>query len=104
MNRRLLETGPRLIRLWPILAAVFAFNVGVSAWPAVVAGRAMQQGDSTGLLGTLYAVCEVVRLPAVLLLPALTLRFGARRITQAGLLGLLLIPLVALGGLDGQRA
>ena len=104
MTALLRETGPRLRRLLPILAAVFLFNVGVSAWPAVVAGRAMQQGDSTGLLGTLYAVCEVVRLPAVLLLPALTLRFGARRITQAGLLGLLLVPLAALDGLNGQRA
>ena len=104
MTALLRDSGPRLRGLLPILGAIFVFNVGVSAWPAVVAGRAMQQGDGTGMLGTLYAICEVVRLPAVLLLPALTLRLGARRITQAGLVGLMLVPLLAIGGIDPHVA
>jgi MFS family permease len=59
-----------------------------------------QDGASTSLLGILYAVCELVRLPAALLLPTVTLRHGARRVTQVGLILLLLLPLIALTGLD----
>ena len=75
----------------PILAAIFAFNLGSGAWSAVVAGRLTQGGAGTAVLGVLYAVCEISRLPAALLLPAVTLRLGARRVTQAGLLVLLAV-------------
>jgi Major Facilitator Superfamily len=68
-----------------------------------VAGRLTQGGAGTAVLGVLYAVCEISRLPAALLLPAVTLRLGARRVTQAGLLVLLLLPLIGLTGLgNGQ--
>lgn len=90
-------------RLAAVLAGVFLFNVGASGWTAAVAGRLAQGGEGTALLGALYAACEVVRLPAALLLPALTLRLGARRVAQAGLLALATLPLLALGGLDTQR-
>jgi MFS family permease len=51
----------------------------------------------------LYAVCEISRLPAALLLPTITLRHGARRVTQAGLLVLMTLPLIAISGLaNGQ--
>ena len=83
--------------------AIFAFNLGSAAWSAVVAGRLTQDGAGTALLGALYAICEISRLPAALLLPAVTLHYGARRVTQVGLLILLVLPLVALGGLgNGQ--
>jgi MFS family permease len=101
---RLLDRLPRAGRpsvdlgLLPVLAAIFAFNMGSAAWSAVVAGRLTQDGVGTALLGALYAVCELSRLPAALLLPAVTLRFGARRVTQAGLLVLLALPLIALTG------
>jgi MFS family permease len=89
--------------LLPILAAIFAFNLGSAAWSAVVAGRLTQDGAGTAVLGALYAVCEISRLPAALLLPAVTLRHGARRVTQGGLLVLLALPLIALGGLDNGQ-
>src|SRR6266700_2011783 len=91
------------IGLVPILLAIFAFNLGSAAWSAVVAGRLTQDGAGTALLGALYAICEISRLPAALLLPAVTLHFGARRVTQGGLLILLVLPLIALSGLgNGQ--
>src|SRR5438270_2322365 len=91
------------IGLMPILMAIFAFKLGSSAWSAIVAGRLTQDGAGTAVLGVLYAVCELSRLPAALLLPALTLHHGARRVTQAGLLVLLVVPLIALTGLgNGQ--
>src|SRR6195256_2701488 len=103
--RRLLDRLPRVgrppatIGLLPVLVAIFAFNLGSAAWSAVVAGRLTQDGAGTALLGALYAICEISRLPAALLLPAVTLHYGARRVTQGGLL----ILLVALGGLgNGQ--
>src|SRR4051812_8464791 len=83
-----------------VLSGVFAFSLGSGAWSAVVAGRLTQDGASTSLLGILYAVCEISRLPAALLLPTFTLRHGARRVTQVGLLLLLLLPLIAFNGLD----
>src|SRR5215207_2591427 len=85
-------------RLLPVLLAIFAFNLGAAGWSAVVAGQLTLDGADTAVLGTLYAVCELSRLPAALLLPMLTLRLGARRITQAGLLVLLALPLIALTG------
>jgi hypothetical protein len=106
---RLLDRLPRVGRppvklgLLPVLAAIFAFNLGSAAWSAVVAGRLTQDGAGTALLGALYAICEISRLPAALLLPAVTLRYGARRVTQAGLLILLALPLIALRGFgNGQ--
>jgi MFS family permease len=91
------------IGLVPVLAAIFAFNLGSAAWSAVVAGRLTQDGAGTAVLGVLYAVCEISRLPAALLLPSVTLRYGARRVTQAGLLVLLVLPVFALTGLgNGQ--
>jgi MFS family permease len=89
--------------LLPILSAIFAFNLGSAAWSAVVAGRLMQDGADTTVLGVLYAVCEISRLPAALLLPAITLRHGARRVTQGGLLVLVLLPLIALTGLGNVQ-
>ena len=107
--RRLLDRLPRAGRppatpgLLPVLVAIFAFNLGSAAWSAVVAGRLTQDGAGTALLGALYAVCEISRLPAALLLPSVTLHFGARRVTQGGLLILLVLPLIALSGLgNGQ--
>jgi MFS family permease len=91
------------IGLVPVLAAIFAFNLGSAAWSAVVAGRLTQDGAGTAVLGVLYAVCEISRLPAALLLPSVTLRYGARRVTQVGLLVLLALPVVALTGMgNGQ--
>src|SRR5262249_49845057 len=84
-------------------AAIFAFNLGSAGWSAVVAGRLTQDGAGTGLLGLLYSICEISRLPAALLLPALTVRFGARRVTQVGLLLLLALPFIALSGLDNPQ-
>jgi MFS family permease len=86
--------------LLAVLIAIFVFSLGSGAWSAVVAGRLTQDGATTSLLGILYAICEVSRLPAALLLPTVTLRHGARRVTQVGLVLLLLVPLVALAGLD----
>jgi MFS family permease len=93
----------RRFGLIPILAAIFAFNLGSAAWAAVVAGRLTQDGAGTALLGVLYAVCEISRLPAALLLPSVTLRHGARRVTVFGLLMLVAVPLIAVSGLgNGQ--
>src|SRR5438105_15326754 len=98
---------PRLrslqIGLVPVLAAIFAFNLGSAAWSAVVAERLTQDGAGTSVLGVLYAVCEISRLPAALLLPPLTVRYGARRVTQIGLLVLLVLPLIGLMGLDNRQ-
>ena len=91
------------IGLVPILAAMFAFNLSSAAWAAVVAGRLTQDGAGTSVLGLLYAVCEVSRLPAALMLPASTLKFGARRVTQFGLLVLLVVPLIGLAGLGNTQ-
>jgi MFS family permease len=101
MLDRLQRVGrpPVTMGVLPVLVAIFAFNLGSSAWSAVVAGRLTQDGAGTALLGALYAVCEISRLPAALLLPAVTLHYGARRVTQAGLLILLVLPLIALSGL-----
>src|SRR3979411_1749940 len=89
--------------LVPILAAIFSFPLGSAAWSAVVAGRLTQDGAGTAVLGGLYAICEISRLPAALLLPSVTWRYGARRVTRAGLLVLLVLPVVALTGLgNGQ--
>jgi MFS family permease len=91
------------VGLLSVLAAIFAFNLGSAAWSAVVAGRLTQEGAGTGVLGVLYAVCEISRLPAALLLPSATLRFGARRVTQGGLLVLLALPVIAFTGVgNGQ--
>src|SRR5438128_9867567 len=89
--------------LLSVLIAVFLFNLGSAAWSAVVAGRLTQDGASTTVLGVLYAICEISRLPAALLLPALTLRHGARRVTQAGLAILITLPLIALSGLENRQ-
>src|SRR5205814_9679141 len=89
--------------LLPILAAIFAFNLGSAAWSAVVAGRLTQDGAGTAVLGVLYAICEISRLPAALVLPAATLRHAARRVTQVGLVALLALPLIALSGLDNGQ-
>jgi MFS family permease len=91
------------IGLVPVLLAIFAFNLGSAAWSAVVAGHLTQHGAGTTMLGVLYAICEVSRLPAALLLPAVTLRHGARRVTQGGLLFMLMLPLIALTGLDNHQ-
>ena len=91
------------IGLVPILAAMFAFNLGSGAWAAVVAGRLTQDGVGTSVLGVLYAVCEISRLPAALLLPAATLKYGARSVTQFGLIVLLIVPLIGLTGLGNQQ-
>jgi MFS family permease len=91
------------VGLLPILLAIFAFNLGSAAWSTVVAERLTQDGAGTGLLGVLYAVCEISRLPAALLLPALTVHHGARRITQLGLLVLLALPLIGLSGLQNSQ-
>src|SRR5919199_5224952 len=88
------------IDLLIVLSGIFAFALGSGAWSAVVAGRLTQDGASTSLLGVLYAVCELSRLPAALLLPTVTLRHGARRVTQVGLILLLLLPLIGFTGLD----
>jgi MFS family permease len=88
------------VELFTVLAGVFIFSLGSGAWSAVVAGRLTQYGASTSLLGILYAICEISRLPAALLLPTVTLRHGARRVTQVGLILLLLLPLIALTGMD----
>src|SRR3981081_2131854 len=94
---------PTDLGLLPVLAAIFAFSLGSGAWSAVVAGRLTQVGAGTAVLGGLYAVCEISRLPAALLLPAVTLHHGARRVTQGGLLVLLALPLIGLTGLgNGQ--
>src|ERR1700694_2758520 len=96
----LARRGTAEIGLLPILAAIFAFSLGSGAWSAVVAGRLTQVGAGTAVLGVLYAVCEISRLPAAVLLPGVTLKLGARRVTQAGLLVLLALPLIGLTGLD----
>jgi MFS family permease len=86
-----------------VLGAIFAFNLGSAAWSAVVAGRLTQDGAGTTVLGVLYAICEISRLPAALLLPALTLRHGARRVTQVGLAVLMTLPLIALSGVGDRQ-
>ncbi len=90
------RAGGRLAR---ILAAVFLFNLGAAAWSAVVAGHLVQSGEGPASLGTLYAACEVLRLPGAILLPALTLRFGTRHVTEIGVLFLGALPLLGIAGL-----
>jgi MFS family permease len=102
--KQLLRSRSNLgIGLVPILLAIFAFNLGSAAWSAIVAARLTQDGAGTGVLGVLYAVCEISRLPAALLLPALTVHHGARRITQVGLLALLGLPLIGVSGLHNPQ-
>jgi MFS family permease len=97
-------TSPSLgLGLGPVLAAIFAFNLGSAAWSAVVAGRLTQDGAGTAVLGVLYAVCELSRLPAAFLLPSVTLRHGARRVTQVGLVVLMALPLISLTGLSNSQ-
>src|ERR1051325_8128888 len=96
-------SGRHRFGLWAILCAIFAFNLGSAGWSAVVAGRLTQDGAGTAVLGALYAVCELSRLPAAFLLPYLTLAHGARRVTIVGLALLLALPLIALTGLDNAR-
>ena len=84
---------------WPlvgVLAAVFTFNLGLAAWSAVVAGSMVQAGEGPATVGALFSASELLRLPTALLLPLLTLRFGTRWVSLAGMLGLGLMPLVAL--------
>src|SRR5260370_14648644 len=107
--RRLLDRLPCVGRppaamgLLPVLVAIFAFNLGSAAWSAVVAGRLTEDGAGTALLGALYAIGEISGLPVALLLPAVTLHCGARRVTPGGLLILLALPLIALSGFgNGQ--
>jgi MFS family permease len=92
-----------LVGLGGVLIAVFAFNLASAGWSAVVAGRLMQDGVATQILGLLYAICEISRLPAALLLPTVTLRYGARRVTQAGLIALLVVPGIAFSGLGNEQ-
>src|SRR5437588_13055093 len=94
--------GVRSLRmgLVPVLAAIFAFNLGSAAWSAVVAGRLTQDGAGTAVLGVLYAVCEISRLPAALMLPSITLRHCPRRATVFGLPALLAPPLIAVTSLE----
>src|SRR5437763_10938763 len=107
--RHLLDRLPRVGRapasmgLLPVLMAIFAFNLGSAAWSAVVAGRLTQDGAGTAALGALYAICEISRLPAALLLPSVTLRHGARRVTQVGLLVLVMLPIVGVTGLGNAQ-
>jgi MFS family permease len=103
LGRLLASRNAPNLGLLQVLAAIFAFSLGSGAWSAVVAGRLTQDGAGTTVLGVLYAICEISRLPAALLLPTVTLRHGARRVTQAGLLALLALPLIAISGLgNGQ--
>ncbi len=97
-HRHLHRVGPAG-RLGSLLAAIFVFNLGAAAWAAVVAGSLAQDGEGAAMLGGLYAACDLTRLPAAFLLPILTLRFGARRVTLVALAGLLALPLMAIGGL-----
>ncbi|MBV9172991.1 MAG: hypothetical protein JOZ81_23255 [Chloroflexi bacterium] len=103
MRARLFPHSSLGFGLVPILVSIFAFNLGSAAWSAVVAARLTQEGAGTGLLGVLYAICEVSRLPAALLLPALTVHHGARRVTQIGLVVLLALPLIGLTGLTNDQ-
>lgn len=89
--------------LLSLLVAAFLFNVGAAAWSAAVAGSLVHQGEHAEAIGSLYAVCDVLRLPAAILLPALTLRLGTRRVMQGGLLVLGALPLLALAGLGGTQ-
>jgi MFS family permease len=103
MRARLFPHSSMGLGLTPILAAIFVFNLGSAAWSAVVAERLTQDGAGTGLLGVLYMICELSRLPAALLLPALTVHHGARRVTQIGLLALLAVPLIGVSGLGNNQ-
>lgn len=104
MRRPAFLVKPRRDRLIHLLAAVFAFNLGAAAWSAVVAGRMAQQGEGSAMLGSLYALCELARLPGAILLPAAALKFGPRRVAQAGLVALVALPFVAVWGLGSSTA
>ena len=53
--RRVARTVSELeVRLLPVLATVFLFNLGSAAWSAVVAGRLTQDGAGTAVIGVLY--------------------------------------------------
>src|SRR5438105_15595034 len=79
-----------------VLAAVFMFNLGLAAWSAVVAGLLVQAGEGPATVGALFAACELIRLPSVIFLPLITLRFGVRTVSLAGMLILGALPLMAL--------
>ena len=96
---RLVEPTSLLQSMAAVVGAAFVFNVAVTGWTAVVAGRWVQDGAALAALGGLYSACELVRVPALVLLPALTLRYGARSLTLAGLVGLACLPLVLVGDL-----
>jgi MFS family permease len=103
LKARPVPADSRCVGLVSVLAAIFAFNLGSAAWSAVVAGRLTQEGAGTAVLGVLYAICEISRLPAALLLPSVTLRCGARRVTLGGLAVLLALPSIALSGLGNAQ-
>lgn len=86
-------------RLVSVLGAVFTFNLGLAAWSAVVAGGLAQSGEGPATVGALFSAAEVLRLPTALLLPLVTLRFGVRGVSLAGMLTLGLLPLIAFGNL-----
>jgi MFS family permease len=79
-----------------VLGAVFTFNLGLAAWSAVVAGSLVQAGEGPATVGALFSASELLRLPTALILPLVTLRFGTRWVSLAGMLSLGLMPLVAL--------
>src|ERR671938_39863 len=84
---------------WPLVGgpgAVFVFNLGLAAWSAVVAGSLVQAGEGPATVGALYSASELLRLPTALLLPLVTLRFGTRWVSLAGMLSLGVLPLIAL--------
>jgi ACDE family multidrug resistance protein len=87
---------PRLVLTGRLLSAVFAFSFGTAAWSAVVVGRLVQVGEGALDLGSLFACCEVTRLPGVLLLPLASTRYGVARVARTGLLILPLLPLMTL--------
>lgn len=86
-----------------VLTAVFLFNLGSAAWSAVASERLVQMGQGSTDLGLLYAACDLLRLPATLVLPLILLRWGARRATLVGVGTLLLLPILSLGGLNAPR-
>jgi MFS family permease len=56
----------------------------------------VQAGEGPATVGALFSASELLRLPTALLLPLLTLRFGTRWVSLAGMLSLGLMPLVAV--------
>src|ERR687883_1911727 len=90
-------------RLFGVLGAVFTFNLGLAAWSAVVAGSLVQAGEGPATVGALFSAAELLRLPTALLLPLVTLRFGTRWVSLAGMLSLGLLPVVALTNLGSAQ-